>query len=78
MFVDVKLGERIQMKVFLPINDGMLASKGEVALGRLVPFHPDFLRRNRVAVREGAKPSNWIPDSDYASACRRLRESAVG
>ena len=70
-----------EIKVFTPINDSMLSSissrKDEVGRGRLVPFHPDFLRGERVPVREGVKPSNWIAESDYASACRRLRESAA-
>lgn len=69
------------MKVFTPINDSMLSSissrNDEVGPGRLVPFHPDFLRGERGPVREGVKPSNWIVESDYASACQRLRESAA-
>ncbi len=65
------------MKVFTPINDTMLANKGEVGPDRLVPFHPDFLRGERVPVKEGVKPANWIAESNYASACRRLRESAA-
>lgn len=77
------------MKVFTPINDTMLANlpthgsrrgapgdSGEFG-PRLVPFHPDFLRGQRVPVREGVKPANWITESDYASARRRLRESAA-
>ena len=69
------------MKVFMPINDTMLANfvgrTGEVGPDRLVPFHPDFLRGQRAPVREGVKPANWISESDYASARRRLRESAA-
>ncbi len=48
-----------------------LLERGEGA-GRLVPFNPDFLESN---ARPGTMPANWISDSDYTSACRRLRES---
>ena len=74
------------VKVFTPINDTILANlpthrgmQGDASgvVPRLVPFHPDFLRGQRVPVREGVKPANWIAESDYASARRRLRESAA-
>lgn len=59
------------MKIFVPVSDEMLERRG-VDSGRLVPFNPDFLAGKR---REGRKPSNWISDSDYRSACKRLWES---
>lgn len=64
-------GEGELMKVFVPMSDELL-DKTERSGGRLVPFNPEFLEAN---AREGRKPSNWIADDDYTTACRRLRES---
>lgn len=60
------------MKVFVPISDALLGTKGRVT-ETLVPFNPEFLPEAGRA-KEGCKPANWIPEADYASACRRLRE----
>lgn len=61
------------MKVFVPISDALLGNKGRLT-ETLVPFNPEFLPETGRA-REGRKPANWISDTDYASACKRLRES---
>lgn len=59
------------MKIFVPMSDELLEQRGTDAQ-RLVPFDPEFLAGK---ARAGRKPSNWISDSDYRSACKRLRES---
>lgn len=66
------------MKVFIPVSDAILGTAGELG-GQLVPFQPDFLPASTTSGRskEGYKPANWISDSDYASACERLRQSAA-
>lgn len=56
------------MKIFIPITD----EAGQTFSGHLVPFDPNFLAKNR-PVKEGRKPSNWLSDNDYSSACERLR-----
>lgn len=56
------------MKIFVPVSDELPDGRGADA-GRLVPFDPEFLAGKN---REGHKPSNWIPESDYHSACKRL------
>ncbi|MCB1693295.1 MAG: hypothetical protein KDI19_11050 [Pseudomonadales bacterium] len=61
------------MKVFVPVSDEVLTRRGNVP-DRLVPFNPAFLEAR---ARQGRKPANWISESDYSSACRRLRESDV-
>ncbi len=62
-------------KVFVPVCDAMLGAKGELS-GELVPFNPEFLSDGARRSKEGRKPANWVSDSDYASACKRLRQSA--
>lgn len=57
------------MKVFVPMSDELLDSPEKV--GRLVPFNPDFLEHN---ARPGTKPANWISETDYTAACRRLQQ----
>lgn len=59
------------MKVFVPMTDELLNSRASSS-GRLVPFNPEFLE---ASAGEGTRPANWISDSDYTSACRRLRNS---
>ena len=59
------------MKVFVPVYDELLETRAAKA-GRLVPFDPEFLAAKS---KEGRKPSNWIVESDYRSACKRLWES---
>ncbi|MEX0941089.1 MAG: hypothetical protein WD002_00925 [Pseudomonadales bacterium] len=59
------------MKVFVPMTDELLNSRSSQS-GRLVPFNPEFLEAN---AGKGRMPANWISDSDYTSACRRLRNS---
>ena len=56
------------MKVFVPMSDELLESPEK--MGRLVPFNPDYLENS---ARPGTRPANWISDSDYTEACRRLR-----
>lgn len=61
------------MKVFVPVCDELLIDSKEI---ELVPFNLEFLGQ----VPAGRKPANWISDSDYASARRRLwlaREEAT-
>jgi len=57
------------MKIFIPMSDRIVDEKGELSAD-LVPFNPDFLSCEGIPAR--SRPSNWINDSDYASACRRL------
>jgi hypothetical protein len=59
------------MKVFVPMTDELLNSRASSS-GRLVPFDPEFLE---ASAGKGHMPANWISDSDYTSACRRLRNS---
>ena len=59
------------MKVFVPVYDELLETRAAEA-GRLVPFDPEFLAANS---SEGRKPNNWIVESDYRAACKRLWES---
>jgi len=59
------------MKVFVPVSDDLLSKRGADS-SRLVPFNPEYLAGSK---RQGRKPANWISDSDYGSACKRLRES---
>lgn len=63
------------MKVFVPVCDELLIGNKKI---ELVPFNLEFLGRD---VPTGRKPANWISDSDYASARRRLwqaREEVTG
>ena len=60
---------RFHMKIFIPMSDRTVDEQG-VLSGELVPFNPEFLARDAVA--DQRRPRNWINDSDYASACRRL------
>ncbi|MDA9063724.1 hypothetical protein N9514_01015 [Pseudomonadales bacterium] len=57
------------MKIFIPMSDQIVDEKGELSAD-LVPFNPDFLSHQGSPAQ--GRPSNWINDSDYASACRRL------
>jgi hypothetical protein len=57
------------MKIFVPMSDRIVDEKGELS-AELVPFNPDFLSRDGVLT--DSRPNNWINESDYASACRRL------
>lgn len=59
------------MKVFVPVSDELF-NKRERVVGRLVPFKPEYLDSTS---KSGCKPANWIIESDYQAACRRLRES---
>ena len=59
------------MKVFLPATDSVLAEYG---VTQLVPFDPSFLIPSN---SKGRKPSTWITDDDYLSACERLRKSQI-
>ena len=59
------------MKVFLPATDSVLA---EYDVTQLVPFDPSFLIPIKT---KGRKPSTWIIDDDYLSACERLRNSQI-
>lgn len=59
----------IDMKVFVPMSDDLLEKRGT---GRLVPFDPEFLASKQC---EDNRPADWISDSDYRSACKRLWES---
>lgn len=59
------------MKVFVPMSDELLDRQDDVA-GRIVPFDPEFLESRAT---KGRKPANWISDSDFQTACRRLRDS---
>ena len=61
----------MSMKIFVPVSDELLDRRG-AECGRLVPFNPEFLESN---ARAGTKPANWISDSDYLSACKRLWQS---
>ena len=56
------------MKIFVPMSDELLDRRGD-ASGRLVPFDPEFIAGRKL---EGHKPANWITESDYRSACKRL------
>lgn len=70
------------MKVFIPVTDSLLEN-GTLESEKLVPFNPDYLAgasQKHIALikgrsKEGVKPSNWIEESDYATACARLRNS---
>ena len=62
---------RNHMKVFLPATDSVLAQYG---VTHLVPFDPNFLIPNKA---KGKKPSSWITDDDYLSACKRLRQAQI-
>jgi len=65
------------MKVFVPVTDEMMASKQAIQ-GTLVPFRQEFLKGQISSAISGSKPANWISNSDYASACKRLRENRAG
>lgn len=56
------------MKIFVPVSDDLLEARSSHS-SRLVPFNPEFLVSSG---RQGQKPANWISDSDYHSACKRL------
>ena len=61
------------MKVFVPMPDEALENDQSLG-GELVPFNPEFLEPRAEADR---RPSNWLTESDYASACARLRVNGV-
>ena len=63
------------MKVFVSMTDAVLGDNVEL-YQKLVPFKPEFLGRTQEA-KEGAKPSNWVSDSDYEQARERLYSSQV-
>jgi hypothetical protein len=56
------------MKLFIPMPD----ETTQELSGHLVPFNPDFLGQDG-RPKEGRKPSNWVADNDFTSACERLR-----
>ncbi len=58
------------MRKFIPICDELLSTQGEVT-GVVVPFKPEFLLTG-VEIEVERKPVNWIPDTDYQQACKRL------
>jgi hypothetical protein len=62
------------MKVFVPVTDEMMSSKQAIK-GTLVPFRQEFLKDRISSPMSDSKPANWISNSDYASACKRLREN---
>ena len=63
------------MKVFIPMSDALLTDKGEMT-GTPVPFDPVFLQLE-VQIGEAEKPANWIPETDFSSTYRRLREAGT-
>ena len=58
------------MKVFIPMTDKMLSEQAEMT-GVLVPFTPELIVDGE---SKQAKPVNWIPESNYQQACKRLHE----
>ncbi len=64
------------MKVFVPITDEMLHDAKAIQ-GSLIPFSPELLHVKSSALQTDNKPANWISNSDYASARKRLLESRV-
>ena len=58
------------MRKFVPISDKLLGKQGEI-IGVVVPFDPEFLLVG-IEIETKRKPVNWIPDTDYRTACERL------
>ncbi|MDK1023137.1 MAG: hypothetical protein QGD92_02770 [Gammaproteobacteria bacterium] len=62
------------MKIFVPVTDAMLHN-AQAIQGCLVPFNPEFLKIGSTSIKIDTKPANWISNSDYASARKRLLEN---
>ena len=65
------------MKVFVPVTDEMLRNKQAVH-GAFVPFRQEFLKERLPSSIRESKPTNWISNDDYASACKRLEHCGSG
>ncbi len=64
-------------KVFVPMCDELLEQRTSRS-ARLVPFNPAFLELGGESGRRpDRKPANWIQESDYTAACKRLRQSRL-
>lgn len=57
------------------MSDAALGVDGEL-YQQLVPFDPAYLAAGQ-EIREGSKPSNWIPECDYEQARERLYATRV-
>jgi len=62
------------MKVFIPVTDQMLGRSNGIIQAKMVPFSPDFLRTQASRQARSGKPENWISESDFESARKRLKE----